>query len=128
MNLEHKRRNKNITRGTNFSFSLSNKLKKESKSSDEFEFMVSRLSLEELIGLKLELSAKLLGGKLYGFNLWSSFPKIAKEGLFLYALSATSTIADAASLLGLGTNKFFIIKKYYERNKYFKVLDTFEEK
>ena len=128
MNLEHKRRNKSITRGMNFSFSLSNKHKKESKSSDEIEFMVSRLSLEELIGLKLELSAKLLGGKLYGFNLWSAFPKIAKEGLFLYALSATSTIADAASLLGLGTNKFFIIKKYYERNKYFKVLDTFEEK
>ena len=39
-------------------YSISNKLKNQGKSNDEFEVMVSNLTLEDLIGLKLELSAR----------------------------------------------------------------------
>ena len=55
--------------GKNKYYSLSNKLKKESRSHDEFEVMLNNLSLEEIIGLKLELAAKAAGGYLYGIPI-----------------------------------------------------------
>jgi hypothetical protein len=74
-----KRKSKLNLNGVYSKHSLSKKLKEEGKSSDEFEFYIGRLSLEELIALKLEVSARMLGGKLYGFNIWSAMPKIAKD-------------------------------------------------
>jgi hypothetical protein len=72
-----KRKSKQNLNGVYSKHSLSKKLKEEGKSSDEFEVWVGRLTIEELIALKLEVSARILGGKLYGFNLWSAMPKIA---------------------------------------------------
>ena len=46
--------------GKNRYYSLSKKLRRENKSNDEFEVMISQLTLEELIGLKLELASKVL--------------------------------------------------------------------
>lgn len=66
-------------KGVNSPFSVSAKLKKERKSSDEFEFMLNKLSLEEIIALKLEITARVLGGKYYGFQLWSAIPKLLKK-------------------------------------------------
>ena len=50
--------------GKNRYYSISNKLKKENKSHDEFEVMLNNLTLEEIIALKLELAAKSVGGYL----------------------------------------------------------------
>ena len=46
------------TQGKNKYYSVSKKLQRESKSTDEFEVMLNNLSLEEVIALKLELAAK----------------------------------------------------------------------
>ena len=42
-------------------------LKKKGKVNQDFLDKVSDLTLEELIAVKLELSAKMIGGKLYNF-------------------------------------------------------------
>ena len=64
---------KNKNDGRNRYYSLSNKLRKEGKSSEEFEILFNNLSLEEVIGLKLELASKFgLKGKMYGLPIWYS--------------------------------------------------------
>ena len=65
--------------GKNKYYSLSRKLRRESKSNDQFEVMLSQLTLEEVIGLKLELASKVLGGKLFGLPVWSSMHSIVSR-------------------------------------------------
>ena len=50
-------------------YSISNHLRDNNRSSDQFEIALNALSLEEVIALKLELSSKILNSKRYGFNL-----------------------------------------------------------
>ena len=114
-------------KGVNSPFSVSAKLKKERKSSDEFEFMLNKLSLEEIIALKLEITARILGGKYYGFQLWSAIPKVVKEALMLYAISASNTDSDAAELLNMPTTRFIMLKNVYKSREYFKqMLEEFK--
>jgi hypothetical protein len=114
-------------KGVNSPFSVSAKLKKERKSSDEFEFMLNKLSLEEIIALKLEITTRVLGGKYYGFQLWSAIPKVVKEALMLYAISASNTDSDAAELLNMPTTRFIMLKNVYKSREYFKqMLEDFK--
>ena len=68
--------NKKDIRGKNHRYSLTKKLREENKSNEEFEVMLNNLSLEELIGLKLELASKVFGGKSYGLPIWKSMKEI----------------------------------------------------
>ena len=98
MNLINKKRNE----GRNRYYSISNKLRKDGKSSEEFEILFNNLSLEEVIGLKLELASKSsFNGKLYGVPIWYSIPSIVKDAVLKYALSATRSKREAARFLGL---------------------------
>ena len=81
--------------------SISEKLRDEQRSNDEFEVMLASLTMEEVIGLRLELAAAAVDGKLYGFKLWQSIPNIAKEAVLLYTVSAAKTRGEAASFLGI---------------------------
>ena len=108
-----------VNKKRNSKFSVSQKLRRERKSSDEFEFMLGQLSLEEIIALKLELTAKILGGKYYGFQLWSAMPKIVKYALVIYAISASNSDADAAELLNMPSTRWAMIKKAYRSKEYF---------
>ena len=74
--------------GSNEYYSISNKLRIENKTNDEFEIMLSGLTLEEIIGLRLELAARAVDHKLYGFKIWQSIPNIAKEAVLMYTVSA----------------------------------------
>ena len=111
--------------GRNKYYSISNKLKKDGKSSEEFEILFNALSLEEVIALKLELASKsAFKGKLYGLPLWYSIPSIVKDAMLKYALSATRSKREAARFLGL--NEFglkMLIKKYKVDNYFEKKLD-----
>jgi hypothetical protein len=49
---------KKLRKGRNTYYSLCKKLRQEKRSNDEFETMLANLSLEEVIGLKLELATK----------------------------------------------------------------------
>ena len=62
--------------GKNAYYSISKKLKREGKSSEEFELMLNGLTLEDIIALKLELATKPFGGKCYGIPIWYSTREI----------------------------------------------------
>jgi len=103
--------------GFNRNLSFSKRLRKEGKSSEAFEILVSSLTLEELIGLKLECASRLTNGKLYGLNLWASMVEITKEALYNAALSVTKTKKDASRVLGISNNTFNKLKKKYNINE-----------
>tara|TARA_Y100000034_G_C6743721_1_gene330177 strand:+ start:183 stop:578 length:396 start_codon:yes stop_codon:yes gene_type:complete len=117
-----KKRNNYWTSGKNRYFSLSRKLRRQKKSSDEFEIMFNRLTLEEVIGLKLELASKSAGSALYGLPLLHSLKDVVKEAIIVYAVSATRTYGEAARFLGIN-----VAQLRYFRRKY-KIDELFEEK
>jgi len=109
--------------GRNRYYSISNKLRKAGKSSEEFEIIFNNLSLEEVIGLKLELASKsAFNGKLYGVPIWYTIPNIVKDAVLKYALSATRSKREAARFLGLNE---LAMKKNINR---YKIDDYFEKK
>ena len=105
--------------GRNKHYSVSRKLRKEGKSSEEFEAVLSALTLEEIIALRLELAARLSNGKLYGIFLWKKIPDLIKEAVIKAALSITSTKKDACRLLGLSEKGFKDINDKYKTDIYF---------
>lgn len=102
-------------------YSISNKLKSQDKITTDFEIMLSALTLEEIIALRLELAANAVNGKLYGLNIWREIPNIAKDAVLKYAHSACRTKNEAAALLGINKNDFRkLIKKYNVENWFIK--------
>ena len=79
--------------------------------------MLSTLTLEELIGLKLECSSRLTCGKLYGFNLWANVVDITKEALYNAAISITDTNKGATRILGISEQTFKSLKRKYDIKK-----------
>ena len=93
-------------KGKNYYYSLKNKLKNEKKINDNFEVIINNLTLEEIIGLKLELSSIYINNRLYNLPIWNSMNSICREAVLKYSLSACRTIKDAASLMGISENDF----------------------
>ena len=108
-----------MAKGRTEAYSYSRKLKNEGRSNELFESQVAELSLEELIGLKLEISSRDLNGKLYGFPVWNSMPDIIKDAVIKYAISATKTHGDAARMLGISPENFYKLTKRYKVDEYF---------
>lgn len=104
-------------------YSLSKKLKKENKISDQFEIMLNSLTLEELIGLKLEMAYRSAGIALFGMPLWYNMINIAREAILMYAVSACRSDRDAARLLGINREEFkqnvnlYKIRSYFEEER-----------
>ena len=94
--------------------SFSETLRSQDKSNEAFEVMLSALTLEEIIGLKLECSSRLTNGKLYGFNLWSNTVALVKEALFNSVVSITSTNKEATRILGISDDTLKTLKKKYK--------------
>ena len=94
-------------------------MKTQNKITDEFEIMLNQLTLEEIIGLKLELASKAIGGKLYGLPVIRSMPKIAQEASLMYAISAASSKMEAARFLGIDKKNFNKLVKKYRIEEYF---------
>jgi len=105
--------NPSTEKGFSRNKSLSNKLRKEGKSSEAFEIMLSTLTLEEVIGLKLECSMRLTRGKLYGFNLWSKIVNIAKEALYNATVSVADTNVEIRRILGINQSSLVEMKKKF---------------
>ena len=76
-------------------------LRDQNKINDEFEAILSPLTLEEIIGLRLELASLYINNKLYNFPIYKSIRYITKEAVLNFALSSTRSMKDAASLLGI---------------------------
>lgn len=100
-------------------YSLSKKLKRDGKVSDQFEIMLNSLTLEELIGLKLELANKAAGSPLFGLPLYRSMKDVAKVAVLMYAASATRSDREAAALLGITRMEYKNLVKEYNIINYF---------
>ena len=105
---------KSASQGFCNDLSFSRKLRKEEKSSEAFEIMLSALTLEEIIGLKLECASRLTNGKLYGFNLWSNTVDIVKEALYNAVISIADTNKEACRILGISEQTFKSLKRKYK--------------
>ena len=92
-------------------YSLLRELKSKGKISGSFEAQLSNLSLEEVIALKLEIAAKTVKGKFYGFPLYHALPNITKEAVFRWAVSICDTKTNASRVLGISLNRFNQIYK-----------------
>ena len=114
--------------GKNERYSLAKKLKEDNKTTEEFETILNNLSLEEVIGLKLELASRVFGGKSYGLPLWNSMRDITNDALLKYALSACRTKKEAARFLGLNSQNFnkllnkYNVESFFEKNE--KLIDN----
>ena len=115
---------KRTYKGQTENYSLVRKLKKEKKTNDELEIMFNRLSLEEVIGLKLALASKEACNSLYGLPIWHSLKHIVQEAVIKYAVSATRTKGEAARFLGVSPRYFRIIYDKFKVKSYF---DTEEQ-
>ena len=109
--------------GKNAYYSISKKLRKEGKSSEEFEVMLNGLSLEDVIALKLELAAKPFGGKAFGIPIWHSMREIVQDAVLKMALSATRSKKEAARFLGLIPQDFRKLMKKYKTESFFEEKD-----
>jgi DNA-binding protein Fis len=78
-----------------------------------FEFILSNLTLEELITAKLELSARSLNGKLFGYPIYKNVQHIVREALVRFSLHFCRSQEKAANLLGLNVREF---KSYIKKH------------
>ena len=88
-------------KGKNFYYSHLEKLKEEKIINKEFENIISRLTLEDLITAKLEVTAKSLNGKFFGLPIFNSIDKIIKYAILNFALSTSDSYAQAADILNM---------------------------
>ena len=100
-------------------YSLIRKLRKNKKTSEEFESMLSALSLEEIIGLKLELAARAIDSRLFGLALWIGMPYIVHEAVFKYAVSSTRTKLECMNFIGMKNQQFYNLWNRYQIDSYF---------
>jgi len=106
-------------RATTKYYSVSKVLRKENRSNDNLEIMLSNLSLEEIIALKLEISSRSVGNRLYGLPIWNNMTHIIKESVLKYAVSATRTKGEAMRFLGLKPVDFGKLMKKYDIESFF---------
>jgi len=96
-------------------FSLSKKLREENKSNDYFELLLSNLTLEELIGLKIECSFRSAKMDLYGFPIFHAITTIAKDAIVKFMLSYTGSRTETRRILGISASK---LKKIMDAGDY----------
>ena len=100
-------------------YSISNKLKKEKKTTDEFEIMLASLTLEEVIALRLELASRTVGHMMYGLPLWGALTNITRDAVLKYVISASRSRTEAARVLGIDRIKLHKLYKKFDLYSYF---------
>ena len=94
--------------------SFINELKNDNRINENFLNIVSDLTLEELIAIKIEMASRLFRGKLYGIPIWITMPRIVKEAMLHVAINSCKTKTDMCSFLGLTLDQFNDILKDYD--------------
>lgn len=94
-------------------------LKAKNLLDDSLLVCINSLTLEDLIAIKLELSANHINNRPYGFDIWRKSGYIIKEALLKFALSTTNSKKDAARFLGLTYSEFKKAIKQYKVTKFF---------
>ena len=109
---------------TTINKSIITKLRDQSKLDDSLLVLISNLTLEDLIAIKLELSARHLNNRPYGFDIWRKSGYIIKEALLKFAISTTNSKKDAARFLGLTYSDFKKAIKKYKVTTFFNDVET----
>ena len=104
-------------------YSISNKLKKENKVTDKFEVMLSSLTLEEIIGLRLELAANSVNHNLFGLKIWYEIPNIVKDAILKYSYTSSRSISEASRFLGISRVGYKELLKKYKIKEFFNKTD-----
>lgn len=95
--------------------SFISELREEGRIDSHFLDKVSDLTIEELIAIKLEHSAKLMSGKLYNFPLWYTLPYMVRDALMNFVSRNCKTKMDMSNVLGVPYNDFIqMYRKYLE--------------
>jgi len=94
-------------------------LKAKNLLNDSLLVCINNLTLEDLIAIKLELSARHLNNRPYGFDIWRKSGYIIKEALLKFAVSTTHSKKDAARFLGLTYSEFKKVMRKYKVENYF---------
>ena len=94
-------------------------LKAKNLIDDSLLVCINSLTLEDLIAIKLELSANHINNRPYGFDIWRKSGYIIKEALLKFALSTTNSKKDAARFLGLTYSDFKKAVKQYKVTNFF---------
>jgi|TARA_Y100000296_G_scaffold8187_1_gene9708 hypothetical protein len=94
-------------------------LKAKNLLNDSLLVCINNLTLEDLIAIKLELSARHLNNRPYGFDIWRKSGYIIKEALLKFAVSTTHSKKDAARFLGLTYGEFKKVMRKYKVENYF---------
>lgn len=93
--------------------SISKYLKSKNLTDETFEYKLSKIPLEDIIALKLELCAKALKSKMFGFKIWKKSDNIMRDALLKFALSVTQSKREASELLGLDRSQLYdYIKRF----------------
>tara|TARA_B100000029_G_scaffold478776_1_gene525202 strand:+ start:309 stop:665 length:357 start_codon:yes stop_codon:yes gene_type:complete len=96
------------------------KLRDAGKVNDELLALLSALSLEDVIALKLELACHHVNNRLYGFSVWKQANRVTKEAILKFAVSTTKSKRDAARFLGITYLELKQILKKFDVDNYFK--------
>ena len=115
--MSYKKKKKTYSKNKNYS--VINKLFKDEKITEKFLVTLNSLSLEEIIALKLEISAKSSGGNIFGIPIWNSLRDICRDASLKFAISAARTRAEAATFLGISISTLKDYIKKYEVEEYF---------
>jgi len=119
---DSRRTNKNIRY-----ISISKKLRKENKTTEEFEILFNNLSFEEVIGLKLELASRNINGKMYNIPIWKSISEIVKEAIIKYIFSVAKGKNQVVNFLGVNENYYKKILYKYNIVNYFPSLQRIKK-
>ena len=94
-------------------------MRRERKINDQFLNVLSSITLEEIIALKLELAIQMTKHKFYNFPLWKALPSICKDAVLRFTLSACQSKRDGARMLGIDIREFDRLLKRYDTEKLF---------
>ena len=86
--------------------SIIKKLGKENKINEHFLITLNRLTIEEIISLKLESACKSSGGNMYGMQIWDAMNIIIFDALAKFAICSTKNLRESAMLLGIDERRF----------------------
>lgn len=100
-------------------YSVINKFLNEEKITERFLATLNSLTLEEIISLKLEISAKSSGGDVFGVPIWNSLRDICRDASLKFAISAARTKAEAATFLGISISTLNDYLEKYEIKEFF---------
>jgi len=79
------------------------RLRETKKITPEFEAMLSYLSWEEIMALKLEQTMRFLHSTYIGIPLWRNLEYICKDALLKCVYSIAHSRVEAAGMLGIST-------------------------